>query len=97
MKWKMEKWNDGFRAFRTAGPPAYIRRGLWPPGVSGHGPAYDVHYKGCVIASILFEHKGALVAPTAMRGAFPELSDLDLAEIALWMGRFRKAAADALN
>lgn len=97
MQWKMEEWNYGFRAVKTTGAPAYIRRSIWPPGTCGRGPAYDVNYKGCVIARILFENKSAVIRVLGIRRAFPEVSDLDLAEIALWIGKFRKAGADALN
>ncbi len=98
MQWELKECGDGFRARKITGASAYIRRScLWPAGPQAQGPGYDVSYKGLTIARILFENKGATVRSLEMCKAFPEISDLDLVEIALRLSRFRRAAAAALN
>ena len=98
MKWDLKECGDGFRARKTTGASAYIRRTcLWPAEIPERGPGYDVNYKGLTIARIYFENKGATVKALEMGRAFPEISDLDLVEIALRISKFRSAAAAALN
>jgi hypothetical protein len=98
MNWDLKECGDGFRARKNTGASANIRRTcLWPAELQGQGPGYDVNYKGLTIARILFENKGATVRTLEMCKAFPEISDLDLVEIALRISRFRSAAAAALN
>lgn len=98
MKWDIRTCAEGFKAVKLSGNTAYLRRSCqWPPDAPERGPAYDVNYKGCVIALISLEGKGARVSALKACRCFPEISDLDLAEMALRLVRFRKAAADALN
>ncbi|HBB66944.1 MAG: hypothetical protein A2X28_08525 [Elusimicrobia bacterium GWA2_56_46] len=98
MKWNVQEYRDGFRATKTNGLSAYIRRiCLWPETKPLQGPGYDISYKGLAIARVYFENKGATVKALAMSGAFPEISDLDLVEIALRLNKLRSAAAAGLN
>lgn len=99
MRWKIKEFRDGFWARKTTGLSAYIRRVCWgtPCGKVSPGPGYDVSCKGLTIARISFENKGATVRTLAMRSSFPEISDLDLVEIALKINKLRSAAAASLN
>jgi len=98
MKWKITKCRDGFLVRKTTGLTAYIRRAcLWAEFKAGRGPGYDVDYKGLTIARIYFENKGATVKALEMAHSFPEISDLDLVEIALRVSKVREATAAALN
>jgi len=93
MRWKLKIFRDGFWARKTTGLSAYIRHiCVWP-----EGPCYDVSYKGLSIARINFENKGATVKTLEMCRSFPEISDLDLVEIALRVNKLRNAATAALN
>ena len=93
MRWKIKEFRDGFWARKTTGLSAYIRRACLAP----EGPGYDVSYKGLTIARIHFENKGATVRTLEMCKSFPEISDLDLVEIALKVNNLRSAAAASLN
>ena len=98
MRWKIKEFRDGFWARKTTGLSAYIRRTCGDTLLQGvPGPGYDVSYKGLTIARIHFENKGATVRTLEMCKSFPEISDLDLVEIALKVNKLRSAAAAALN
>ncbi|OGS07286.1 MAG: hypothetical protein A2270_08655 [Elusimicrobia bacterium RIFOXYA12_FULL_51_18] len=93
MRWELKKFREGFWAKKTTGISACIRRGcIWP-----EGPGYDISYKGLTIARVHFENKGATVRTLEMSRSFPEISDLDLVEIALRISKLRAADAAALN
>jgi hypothetical protein len=73
---------------------AYIYRALkWPDFYRNAGPAYEVKYGGDTIALIRFEGKGATVKALAASARFPEITDLDLVEIALWVSKLRNACS----
>jgi hypothetical protein len=94
MRWNVKECGDGFWARKASGPGAYIRRACaW----FSRGPGYDVNYKGLTIARIYFENKGATVKALEMSKSFPEISDLDLVEIALKVNKLRGPAAAWLN
>ena len=57
------------------------------------GPAYEVKYGGATIALIRFEGKGATVKALEAAARFPEISDLDLVEIALWVSKLKNACS----
>jgi len=98
MKWELRECGDGFKARKITGPSAYIRRVCaWPTEGTAPGPKYEINYKGLAIARICFENKGASVTSLEMCKAFPEISDLDLVEIALRISNLRCAAAASLN
>lgn len=98
MKWDIKECRDGYWARKTNGLSAYIKRACrWPVLRPFTGPGYDVNYKGLTIASICFENKGATVKSLKMARFFPEISDLDLVEIALRVTKLRAAGAAALN
>ncbi|MBU2574654.1 MAG: hypothetical protein KKH28_11315 [Elusimicrobia bacterium] len=98
MQWTLKECRDGFLARKTTGLTAYIRRAcLWAEFKVSRGPGYDVNYKGFTIARIYFENKGATVKALELGSAFPEISDLDLVEIALRVSKLREATAAALN
>ena len=93
MRWKLKIFRDGYWARKTTGLSAYIKHVcVWP-----EGPGYDVSYKGLTIARIRFENKGATVRALEMSRSFPEISDLDLVEIALRISKLRGTAAASLN
>jgi len=93
MRWELKKFGEGVWAKKTTGISAYIRRAcIWP-----EGPGYDVSYKGLTIARIHFENKGATVRTLEMSKSFPEISDLDLVEIALRLSKLRATGEAALN
>ena len=50
-----------------------------------------MRYKNHTIARIYFERKGATVKELAAAAAYPEISDLDLVEIAMWVNKLRFA------
>jgi hypothetical protein len=92
MRWNIKECGDGFWARKTTGLSAYIRRiCLWPPARPWRGPGYDITYKGLTIARIYFENRGATVKTLEMCRSFPEISDLDLVEIALRINKLRAA------
>lgn len=95
MKWTVKKWlPEGYRAHRAGTPAAFIYRALnWPDPGDG-APAYEVRYGGAAIALIRFEARGATVRALEAAGRFPEISDLDLVELALWVSKLR---AGSLN
>lgn len=98
MQWSLQEYGAGFMARKADGITAFIRRaGLWAELKPGRGLGYDITYRGFAIARISFAQKGALVKPFAAARSFPEISDLDLVEIALRISKFREAAAAALN
>ncbi|MFA6435442.1 MAG: hypothetical protein WCW52_12185 [Elusimicrobiales bacterium] len=98
MKWDIKECRDGYWARKTNGLNAYIKRAcLWPGLRPFQGPGYDVKYLGLTIARIYFGNKGATVKSLQMCGSFPEISDLDLVEIALRVNKLRAAGAAALN
>ncbi|OIO01640.1 MAG: hypothetical protein COX65_00110 [Elusimicrobia bacterium CG_4_10_14_0_2_um_filter_56_8] len=98
MKWNVKEWvTESYRARKTGALTAYIYRSLkWPDFYSSCAPAYEVRYGGAVIAIIRFEGKGATVRSLAAAGSFPEITDLDLVEMALWVSKLR-AACSGLN
>jgi hypothetical protein len=91
MKWTVNEWlTESYRARKTGALTAYIYRALnWPDFFNNCGPAYEVKYGGATIALIRFEGKGATVKSLAAAASFPEISDLDLVEIALWVSKLR--------
>ncbi len=93
MRWKVDEWlNGGYRARRAGTPAAFIYRSLrWPDFYLGGGPAYEVRYGGAAVALIRLEGKGATVRQLPAAGDFPELGELDLAELALWLCKLRGA------
>ena len=95
MKWTVNQWlTEGFQARRTGALTAYIYRSLrWPDFYRNAAPAYEVKYSGTPIALIRFEGKGATVKSLEAASRFPEITDLDLVEIALWVNKLRTAAS----
>lgn len=95
MKWTVKEWmTEGYRARRTGVLTAYIYRALkWPDFYQNSGPAYEVKYGGATIALIRFEGKGATVKALAAAARFPEITDLDLVEIALWVSKLKGACS----
>lgn len=96
MKWKVkEVFSETYRAKKEDGLTAYIYRALnWPDFYKHCGaPAYEVKYGGQAIAMIRFEGKGAAVSALAAAGRYPEITDLDLVELALWLSKLKRAAA----
>jgi len=93
MKWTVkELLAETFRAKKNDGPTAYIYRALRWPDFYRHGvPAYEVRYGGQAIALIRFEGRGAAVSSLAASAHFPEITDLDLVELALWVSKLRAA------
>lgn len=91
MKWMVKEWlSESYKARRGGGITAYIYRSLnWPDFLRHGAPAYEVRYGGSVIALIRFEGKGASVKSLAAAAAFPEITDLDLVELALWVNKLR--------
>ncbi|PIU18478.1 MAG: hypothetical protein COT18_10465 [Elusimicrobia bacterium CG08_land_8_20_14_0_20_59_10] len=95
MKWMVKQWLDEtYKARKAGGLTAYIYRALnWPEYYRNAGAlAYEVRYGGKNIAVIRFEGKGAAVSALAAAAAFPEITDLDLVELALWVSKLRAAA-----
>ncbi len=94
MKWNVKQWlSEGYRARRPGMPAAYIYRALnWPDFYNGGAPAYEVKYGGAAIALIRFEGKGATVRALAAAARFPEITELDLVELALWVNKLRTAS-----
>jgi hypothetical protein len=95
MKWTVKEWlTGGYRARKAGALTAHIYRSLkWPEFYSDGAPAYEVKYGGSAIALIRFEGKGATVRSLPAAGRFPEINDLDLVEIALWVSKLRKASS----
>ena len=96
MKWMVKEWMDEtYRAKRSGGLTAYIYRALkWPDFYQHDGaPAFEVKYGGEAIALIRFEGKGATVSALAAAAGFPEITDLDLVELALWVSKLRGAGS----
>ena len=98
MKWQVkELLAETFRAKKEGGLTAYIYRSLSWPDFFRHGgaPAYEVKCGGEAVALIRFEGKGASVCSLSACQKHPELSELDLVELALWVSKLR--AAPPLN
>ena len=95
MKWTVNEWlTESFRARKTGALTAYVYRALnWPDFLRNGAPAYEVKYGGATIALIRFEGKGATVKALEAACRFPEITDLDLVEIALWVSKLRKACS----
>ena len=95
MKWKVDQWlAESYRARRAGALTAYVYRSLrWPGFYRDPAPAFEVKYSGVPVATISFEGKGATVRALAEAARFPELSELDLVEIALWVSKLRTAAS----
>lgn len=95
MKWKVKEWlAEGYQAKRPGALTAYVYRSLsWPGFFRDPAPAFEVKYSGVAVATISFEGKGATVRTLAAAARFPELSDLDLVEIALWVSKLRRAGS----
>lgn len=95
MKWTVKEWmSEGFRARKTGVLTAYIYRALkWPDFYRDSGAAYEVKYGGATIALIRFEGKGATVKTLEAASRFPEITDLDLVELALWVSKLKGAPA----
>ncbi|MCM2266266.1 MAG: hypothetical protein NDI60_00675 [Elusimicrobiales bacterium] len=98
MKWKVDGWvSEGYRARKPGVLTAYVYKALdWPDFYRTGAPAYEVRYAGAAIALIRFDGKGATVRSLAEAGRFPEITELDLVEIALWVSKLR-GAGSALN
>jgi len=94
MKWTVKEWvPEGYQARRTGALTAYIYRSFrWPDFYKNGAPAYEVRYGRAAIALIRFEGKGATVHALEAAAAFPEIGDLDLVEIALWVSKLRSAS-----
>lgn len=95
MKWNVkELFSETYRAKKADGLTAYIYRALkWPDFYRHCGaPAYEVKYGGEAVALIRFEGKGAAISALAAAAKYPEITDLDLVEIALWVSKLRAAA-----
>jgi hypothetical protein len=95
MKWQVTDWLcESYRAQKENGLRAHIyKSALWAGVYLNHlNPGYDVRYKAVTIARIYFERKGATVRTLPAAAAFPEISDLDLVEIAMWVNKMRCAA-----
>lgn len=95
MKWTVKEWlTEGYQARRVGALTAYIYRSLnWADFLRDGAPAYEVRYNRAAIALIRFEGKGATVRTLRAAAAYPEISELDLVEIALWVSKLRAAAA----
>jgi len=96
MKWTVKEWlAEGYTARKTGALTAYIYRALkWPDFYDKDGaPAYEVRYGGATIALIRFQGKGATVSALAAAARFPEIGDLDLVELALWVSKLRNPAS----
>jgi len=93
MKWRVDQWvAESYRARKTGALTAYIYRSLrWPDYYRDPAPAFEVKYAGVPIALIRFEGKGATVRQLAAAVRFPEITELDLVEIALWVSKLRAA------
>lgn len=93
MKWTVKEWlTGGYQASRTGALNTYIYRALsWPDFYRSGAPSYEVKYGGTAIALIRFEGKGATVKTLPAAGRFPEITDLDLVELALWVSKLRRA------
>lgn len=92
MKWKVREWQaGGYLARRPCAPSAYIYRSLsWPEYFRTGQAAYEVRYRGAKVGVISFEGKGATVRRLPDSRLFPELSELDLVELALWVSKLRR-------
>lgn len=92
MKWNVKEWQAGmYRACKKGAPAAFIYRSLnWPDFFSTGAAAYEVKYCGQAVAVIRFEGKGATVRALAAAARYPELTDLDLVELALWVSKLRE-------
>jgi len=90
MKWKVDNWlSEGARARKAGALTAYIYKSLnWPDFYRGT-PAYEVRYAGASIALIRLDGKGATVRRLQAGEVFPEISELDLVELALWVSKLR--------
>ena len=96
MKWQVKEWlYESYKAEKDNGLKAYIyKSALWAGFyLKQKNPGYDVRYKGRTIARIYFERKGATVKAFNTAAAYPEISDLDLVEIAMWVNKLRFANA----
>ena len=96
MKWTVKEWlAEGYTARRAGALTAHIYRALnWPDFYAKDGaPAYEVRYGGATIALIRFQGKGATVSALAAVARFPEIGDLDLMELALWVSKLRTTAS----
>jgi len=96
MQWQIKEWiGESYRAEKTNGLRAYVyKNALWPAYYfNRENTGYDVKYKGGTIARIYFERKGATVK-AFNAGACPEISDLDLVEIAMRVNSLRTARTD---
>jgi len=95
MKWTVKQWlTEGYQARKTGALTAYIYRSLnWPDYCKDPAPAFEIKYSGIPIALIRFEGKGATVRSLAAAARFPEITELDLVEIALWVSKLRTAAS----
>ncbi|HCC47159.1 MAG TPA: hypothetical protein DEQ38_03450 [Elusimicrobia bacterium] len=91
MKWTVKEWMaEGYQARKVGALRAYIYRSLnWPDFFKTGGAAYEVKYSGSAIALIRFEGKGATVRTLAAAARYPEITELDLVEIALWVSKLR--------
>lgn len=90
MKWTVKRWiTGGYRARREGGPAAYIYRALNLADFSTGRSGYEVKYGGSVIAVLDLDGKGATVRTLPAAALFPEISDLDLVELAMWISKLR--------
>jgi hypothetical protein len=95
MKWQVKDWlGESYKAEKDNGLKAYVyKSALWAGYyINQKTPGYDVRYKSRIIARIYFERKGATVKAFNTAAAYPEISDLDLVEIAMWVNKLRAAS-----
>ena len=95
MKWQIKEWlGESYKAEKDNGLKAYVyKNALWAGYcLNQKNPGYDVRYKGGIIARIYFEKKGATVKAFSTAAAYPEISDLDLVEIAMRVNSLRIAS-----
>lgn len=94
MKWDVKEWQaGGYLGRKTGALKAFIYRSLnWPDYFSTGSAAYEVKYGGAAIAVIRFEGKGATVRALAAAARYPEINELDLVELALWVNKLRVRA-----
>lgn len=103
MRWTLKEWaSESFKASKNDGSEVFVYRApVWNDFFKGSGaPGYEVHYRGSAIARIYFDRRGATVKALEAGKCWPEISDLDLIEIALRLSNARRmssAAAASLN
>ena len=92
MKWHIKEWiGESYKAEKENGLKAYVyKNSLWAGYYFDRkNQGYDVRYKGRTIARIYFEKKGATVKAFNTEAGCPEISELDLVEIAMRLNGLR--------